>query len=125
MNEDETIPKTNVGGFLNDTQYNVAKFLTVVVLPAIGTLYFALAQIWGLPSGEEVLGTILAFEAFLGVVLNISTNQYNNSGAKYSGVISRVETPEKIKYSLEMHGHPDELKDKDEATFKVENAAKD
>lgn len=115
---DET--QTNVGGFLNDTQYSVAKWLTVVVLPAIGTLYFAIAQIWGLPHGEQVLGTILAIEAFLGVVLGVSTNQYNKSDAKYSGDINIIEdaTGEK-KAIFAFNEHPTELEGKSEATFKV------
>lgn len=107
--------KTNVGGFLNDQQYDVAKFLTVVVLPAIGTLYFALAQIWGLPAGEQVLGTILAIEAFLGVVLNISTNQYQKSDARYSGDINIQDG----KASFAFNQHPAELSDQKEAIFKV------
>jgi len=47
------------------------------LLPAIGTLYFALAQIWNLPLAEEIVGTITAVDAFLGAVLGISTAQYN------------------------------------------------
>ncbi|MBQ2396430.1 MAG: phage holin [Bacteroidales bacterium] len=49
------------------------------VLPAIGTLYFALAGIWGFPYGEEVVGTIAAVDTFLGVILGISTAQYNKN----------------------------------------------
>ena len=57
--------------------YDVLKYIAQVVLPAIGTLYFALAQIWDLPYGEQVVGTITAIDAFLGALLMISTNQYN------------------------------------------------
>lgn len=46
------------------------------LLPALGTLYFALAGIWGLPYGEQIVGTITAVDTFLGVVLGISTAQY-------------------------------------------------
>lgn len=42
-----------------------------------GTLYFALASIWGLPYAEEIVGTITAIDAFLGVLLGISTHNYN------------------------------------------------
>ena len=47
------------------------------LLPALGTLYFALASIWGLPCGEQIVGTITAIDTFLGVILGISTAQYN------------------------------------------------
>ena len=59
--------------------YDVLKYIALVVLPAIGTLYFALASIWGLPYGEQIVGTITAVDTFLGAVLMISTNKYNNS----------------------------------------------
>jgi len=57
--------------------YDVLKFIAQIVLPALGTLYFALAKIWGFPYGEEIVGTISAIDAFLGAVLKISTIQYN------------------------------------------------
>ena len=47
-------------------------------------LYFALAGTWDLPYGEEVVGTITAVDTFLGVVLGISTAQYNKQQAKSS-----------------------------------------
>lgn len=109
----------SAGGFLNDKQYDVVKFLTIVVLPAFGTLYFALAAIWGLPSPEQVLGTILAVETFIGAILGLSTRQYVNSGAKYSGAINVIETPDKTVYSLDLDHAPEELAKKDEAIFKV------
>lgn len=46
-------------------------------LPALGTLYFALAGIWGLPYGEQLVGTITAIDTFLGVILGISKSKYN------------------------------------------------
>ena len=49
----------------------------MVVLPALGTLYFALAGIWGFPYAEEIVGTITAVDTFIGVVLGISSAQYN------------------------------------------------
>ena len=62
---------------MSNETYNVLKFIAQVILPAIGTLYFALAQIWDLPLAEEIVGTITAVDAFLGAVLGISTAQYN------------------------------------------------
>jgi hypothetical protein len=59
--------------------YDVLKYIAQIVLPAIGTLYFALAGIWGLPYGEEIVGTITAIDAFLGAILRISTVKYNKS----------------------------------------------
>ena len=56
--------------------YDILKFVAQILLPAIGTLYFALAQIWQFPYAEEVVGTITAIDAFLGAILGISTKQY-------------------------------------------------
>ena len=64
---------------LNDKVYNILKWVAMILLPAIGTLYFALAGIWGLPYGEEIVGSITAVDTFLGVVLGISTVQYNKT----------------------------------------------
>lgn len=64
---------------MTNKTYDVMKFVAQIALPAAGTLYFALANIWGLPMGEEVVGTITAVDAFLGAILGISTAQYNKA----------------------------------------------
>lgn len=62
---------------MSNRVFDALKFVAQVVLPALGTLYFALSSIWGLPYGEQVVGTITALDCFLGAVLGISTYQYN------------------------------------------------
>jgi hypothetical protein len=62
---------------LNNKSYDILKWIAMYFLPALGTLYFALASIWGLPYGEQVVGTVTAIDTFLGVILGISTSQYN------------------------------------------------
>ena len=62
---------------MSNKMYDVLKWIAMVFLPAIATLYFALAGIWGFPYGEEVVGTITAVDTFLGVLLGISSAQYN------------------------------------------------
>lgn len=64
--------------FSNKT-YDILKWIAQYFLPAAGTLYFALSGIWGLPYGEQIVGTITAVDTFLGVILGISTMQYNQS----------------------------------------------
>lgn len=56
--------------------YDILKWVALIVLPATGTLYFALAGIWGFPYGEQIVGTITAIETFLGAVLQISNSNY-------------------------------------------------
>lgn len=62
---------------MSNKAYDIIKWIVVIVLPAIATLYFALAGIWGLPYGEEIVGTITAIDTFLGAVMMISSHQYN------------------------------------------------
>lgn len=62
---------------LPNKAYDILKWIAQILLPAVATLYFALAQIWGFPYGEEIVGTISAIDVFLGVCLGISTMQYN------------------------------------------------
>lgn len=62
---------------MSNSTYDQLKFVAQIVLPALGTLYFALAKIWALPLGEEIVGTITAVDAFLGALLGISTANYN------------------------------------------------
>lgn len=61
---------------MSNRTYDHLKFIAQIVLPAIGTLYFALAGIWGLPYGEQIVGTITAVDTFLGAVLKISSDRY-------------------------------------------------
>ena len=65
---------------ISNKTYDFLKWVAQFLLPASGTLYFALAGIWGFPYGEEVVGTITAVDTFLGVLLGISTAQYNKTG---------------------------------------------
>lgn len=62
---------------MSNKLYDALKWIAMYFLPALGTLYFALAGIWNFPYGEQVVGSITAIDTFLGVILGISTAQYN------------------------------------------------
>jgi hypothetical protein len=62
---------------MNNKTYDALKYIAQYALPGLGTLYFALASIWGLPYGEQIVGTITAIDTFLGLLLGISTSNYN------------------------------------------------
>lgn len=64
---------------ISNKTYNILKYIAQIVLPALATLYFALAGIWGFPYGEQIVGTITAIDTCLGVLLGISTSQYNKA----------------------------------------------
>ena len=61
----------------DDKTYDTLKWIAMIVLPAVGSLYFGLASIWGLPYGEQIVGTITVIDTFIGALLKISSDQYN------------------------------------------------
>lgn len=62
---------------MSNKVYDVLKWIALILLPALGTLYFALAGVWNLPYAEQVVGTITAVDTFLGAVLGIASAGYN------------------------------------------------
>ncbi len=68
---------------LSNKVYDVMKWIAMYLIPAVGTLYFALAGIWNFPYGEEIVGTLTAVDTFLGVILGISTAKYNKQSEEY------------------------------------------
>nr|DAZ14977.1 MAG TPA: holin [Caudoviricetes sp.] len=64
---------------MSDKTYDILKFIALIVLPAIATFYAAISSIWGLPYGEQIVGTISAVDALLGAILGVSTKQYNTA----------------------------------------------
>lgn len=65
---------------LDNKVYDILKWVALIVLPAIATLYTALAGIWGFPYGEEIPATITAVDLFLGALLGVSSMKYNKEG---------------------------------------------
>ena len=65
---------------MSNKVYDILKTIALIWLPAIGTLYSALAAIWGLPFGEEIVATIVAVDTFLGAILQISSASYKKKG---------------------------------------------
>lgn len=65
---------------LSNKTYDILKFITTILLPSLATFYFTLSQIWNLPLGEEVVGTLSAITVLLGALINISSKQYKEKG---------------------------------------------
>lgn len=68
--------------YFSNKVYDILKWTSQVVLPGLGTLYFALSTIWGFPFGEQVLGTVTAVVTFFGITLGISSAQYRSAKEK-------------------------------------------
>ena len=71
---------------MDNRLYDVLKWIALIFLPALGTLWFAISRIWGLSYSEEILGTITALDAFLGALLGVSTTSYRK------GITQTIET---------------------------------
>lgn len=110
----------SVSPLLSDVTYNRMKFVTTVVLPAAGALYFALAQIWGFGHAEAVVGTIAAVNTFFGVLLGISSKQYNALPTTIAGELN-IQKDDDGQY-FQLTGSTEQLAaldGLDRATFKV------
>jgi len=70
---------------LNNKVYDVVKWVAMVGLPASAALYYGLANIWGFPYAEQVVGTIAVVNTFLGAVVGVSTYNYNKSNNPQEG----------------------------------------
>lgn len=102
--------------------YDVLKFIAQIFLPAFGTFYFALAQTWGLHNGVEVVGTVTAVDAFLGVLLGLSSSVYKKSESRFDGEINVTQTIDGIKQAalvLKNYADPADVVKQKEVTFKV------
>lgn len=117
---DGTVATPTKKPFLTDRQYEILKYVAQIILPALGTLYFALAGLWGLPAAEQVVGTIVAVDVFLGVVLRLSTVAYEKNDGNYDGTVGIIEFADgtqKVKFDVQTD--PDELTSGKQVSFKV------
>ena len=62
---------------MSNRTYDILKWIAQILLPALGTLIFALSKIWGFNYATEIVGTISAVDVFLGALLGISSINYN------------------------------------------------
>lgn len=108
----------NTSPLLSSKTYDYTKYAVQIALPALGTLYFTLASIWGLPYGEQVVGTITAIALFGGVLIGVSKHQYDNSEQKFDGAMN-VDHSADEEFRLEFKKELPDLADQDEITLKV------
>lgn len=87
MGDHESVQKKTLGVSLSNTSYDVIRWLAQIGLPALGSLYFGLSQIWGLPAATEVVGTITLLIIFLGTLMNISKKAYDTNPERYDGAL--------------------------------------
>ena len=125
MTHENLSDNTSKGNLLSNEVYDVLKFLAQVLLPAAGTAYSAIAALWGWGAVTQVVGTIVAVDTLLGVVLAYLTTKYNKSDAPYDGTVHVVTDPESgLKQAtmvLKDYDNPADVVNQDSVTFKVSN----
>lgn len=102
---------------ITNKAYDVLKWIVVIIIPAIITLYSSLASIWGFPYAEQITATLAAIDVFLGVVMKISTSSYNKT---YDGVlhVDTITDDETDKYLFEVDDL-DNITNRDKITLKI------
>lgn len=116
-------PQTNPGSstnplLMNSRIYDRLKLTVLIVLPALGSLYFGLSQIWGFPAGEAVVGTISLISVFFGTIVDQASSRFKQSGADGQLVVNEDPNAEEP-FSLELHHELPDLAEKDQIMFGV------
>lgn len=101
---------------LSDRTYDILKWIALYLLPALGTLYFTLSSLWGLPYGEEIVGTITAIDTFVAVIIGISKANYTGDGTLHIDMTD----PSKDLYSLDFDTMLDDIPKKKQVTLMVD-----
>lgn len=70
---------------MSNKTYDIWKFIAQYLLPAVATAIVTIFKIWNIPYGPEIAGTIMALDTLLGVILGISTSNYNKELALKEG----------------------------------------
>lgn len=103
---------------LSNTAYDALKKIVQIFLPALGTLYFSLGQIFGFPAIEQVSGSIGALALFLGTVLAGASKSYSPV-QEIDGEFQVVDTEEDGSQLHFRSVNYDALNTKDLLVFKV------
>lgn len=94
--------------------------LTQIVVPLLGSLYFGIGTIWGMPGIEEVTATVTVFVTFLAGIIKVSEGVYDNSEARFDGdMVVKDDGQGNIVYEMELNRDAGEFKDDNSIVFKV------
>lgn len=110
---------------LSSGLYDKLKFIALVLLPAAGSAYFALADIWHWPNPEQVVGSITVIDTVLGGLLHVSSkNNLSNQttvgkATQYDGQLLAVNHAGDQALTVQLNAPAEELAAKDSVVFKV------
>ena len=105
---------------LGKSAYDIAKDVTTIWIPALSALYAGSALILNLPYSVEVVGMGGLIAVFMGTILKISSNQFQNQPVAYNGaLVVNMTDPMKENYSLQIDKPWDQLAELKEVRIKV------
>lgn len=111
----------HTGPIISNGFYDKLRYTSQYVIPGAGTFYFALAKIWNLAYGEEVVGSLAALGVFVGLFIGYSKVKYEKSDERFDGEINIIERPDASKlFSLDLNKEPESLEKQNEAHFKIQ-----
>lgn len=105
---------------LGNKVYDVLKFIALIGLPSLTTLYFVLGGIWGLPDVEQVIGSMTAVDTFLGAILGLSSKTY--SPPADGTLVVDNSHPDVMGMQMQFHTPQEEMAQKDMVHLKVQSA---
>lgn len=109
---------------LSSRLYKGLKFTALILLPAAGSVYFALAGIWHWPDAEQVIGSITVIDTALGGLVHVSSSNYNSNSDKsdpqqYDGDLIAANHDGDGALTVALNGPAANLLGKETVTFKV------
>ena len=67
--------------FENGKTYDILKTIALIVMP-LADFIAALADIWGIPYGSQIVATLIAAHVFLGALVKVSSDKYREDKIK-------------------------------------------
>lgn len=109
--------------WMSNKVYDFLKWVVLIAIPAFGTFYQIMANVWNLPAANEVATTSLALATLLGALIGVATANYNKSDSKFDGTLQITNAADPTvptNYNFDV-GDLDALEQKGEVTLKVDN----
>jgi len=85
--------------------YDRLKWVSLVLLPGLASLYFALGEVWHVPYVQQVIATITILDTFLGFLIGKSSKNFqeNVAEAKYMGEVAVIQDFDGTPVSLQVN----------------------
>lgn len=112
-------PSDIVQSLLSPKQYNILKWVVMLVLPAVTTFYGTFSNIWGWPYGDQIVASLAAFTLLLGVIIGVSTVSYNKSSSGPAGTLVIDHSTQSLQTYLAFDQDPKTLPEGSQVTFNV------